>query len=88
MQIQLYLYAHILLLSPPNATKGGLLRLALSFLHRWLAIRLEFIGNLLVLFAALFATIQHNYSEQLNLQINAGLVGLSVSYALMVINVH
>lgn len=44
--------------------------------NRWLAIRLEMVGNLIILFAALFAV--------LGGQSNPGLVGLSVSYALQV----
>ncbi|XP_009988302.1 PREDICTED: canalicular multispecific organic anion transporter 2 [Tauraco erythrolophus] len=45
--------------------------------NRWLGIRVEFVGNCVVLFAALFAVIGKN-------NLNAGLVGLSVSYALQV----
>lgn len=45
--------------------------------NRWLAIRLEFVGNLVVFFAALFAVIGKN-------SLNSGLVGLSISYALSV----
>ena len=51
---------------------------------RWLAIRLEFVGNLIILFAALFAAIQRNFQGELSLNISPGLVGLSISYALQV----
>ena len=56
----------------------------LLLFFRWLAIRLEFIGNLIILFAALFAVIQRIYGESIHLPISAGLVGLSISYALQV----
>ncbi|KAJ8688541.1 hypothetical protein QAD02_024336 [Eretmocerus hayati] len=45
--------------------------------NRWLAVRLETMGNILVFFAALFAVLARG-------TINAGLVGLSVSYALQI----
>ncbi|XP_031732915.1 ATP-binding cassette sub-family C member 2 [Anarrhichthys ocellatus] len=45
--------------------------------NRWLAIRLEFLGNLVVFFAALLAVISRN-------SLDSGLVGLSISYALNV----
>lgn len=47
-----------------------------------MAIRVEFIGNLIVFFVALFAAIQRNFKDELNLPVSAGLVGLSISYAL------
>ncbi|XP_049764041.1 multidrug resistance-associated protein 1 isoform X1 [Schistocerca cancellata] len=45
--------------------------------NRWLAVRLEMIGNLIILFSSLFAVLGRD-------SINAGIVGLSVSYALQV----
>ena len=50
---------------------------------RWLAIRLEFLGNIIILFAVLFAVLQRNYHEVFG-RIDAGLVGLSITYALQV----
>uniref|UniRef100_A0A8C7YSL5 Canalicular multispecific organic anion transporter 1 n=1 Tax=Oryzias sinensis TaxID=183150 RepID=A0A8C7YSL5_9TELE len=45
--------------------------------NRWLAIRLEFLGNLVVFFSALFAVISKD-------SLDSGLVGLAISYALNV----
>ena len=50
-------------------------------LFRWLAVRLELIGNLIILFAALFTVIERNSSDG---GIDPGLAGLSISYALQV----
>ncbi|KAL3108525.1 hypothetical protein niasHT_015447 [Heterodera trifolii] len=51
--------------------------------NRWLGIRLEFVGNCVTLFAALFAVLSHHW----NLMTSAGLVGLSVSNALNITEV-
>jgi ATP-binding cassette subfamily C (CFTR/MRP) protein 1 len=48
--------------------------------NRWLAVRLEMVGNLIILFAALFAVL----SDRGEGGISPGLVGLSVSYALQI----
>ncbi|CDW52939.1 ABC membrane and ABC tran domain containing prote in [Trichuris trichiura] len=47
--------------------------------NRWLAVRLESIGNLLVFFAAIFAV--YNREEGI---LSAGMVGLAVTYALSI----
>eukprot|EP00039_Didymoeca_costata_P001605 m.53694 g.53694 ORF g.53694 m.53694 type:complete len:1509 (-) comp10879_c0_seq1:1965-6491(-) len=46
--------------------------------NRWLAMRLEFLGNIVIFFAALFAVNEADNS------INAGDVGLSLTYAMMI----
>ena len=43
---------------------------------------LEFIGNMIIFFAALFAVVERDYSS-----IDAGLVGLSLSYAMSITQV-
>ncbi|KAL0267499.1 UNVERIFIED_CONTAM: hypothetical protein PYX00_009752 [Menopon gallinae] len=47
--------------------------------NRWLAVRLETIGNLIIFFAALFAV-----KSKSDGSVNSGLVGLSVTYALQI----
>ncbi|PIO72199.1 hypothetical protein TELCIR_05879, partial [Teladorsagia circumcincta] len=51
--------------------------------NRWLAIRLEFIGNLVIFFAALFAVI----SKELGWVTSPGIIGVSISYALNITEV-
>ena len=46
--------------------------------NRWLALRLELIGNMITVFAALFAVLARS-------SISAGIAGLSVSYSLNVL---
>lgn len=46
---------------------------------RWMAVRLETIGNLIVFFTALFAVISETAA--------AGLVGLAITYAIEVIDI-
>lgn len=50
---------------------------------RWLAVRLELVGNLIVFCAALFAVFYRESGS-----VTAGLVGLSVAYALNVCLFH
>uniref|UniRef100_A0A914C706 Uncharacterized protein n=2 Tax=Acrobeloides nanus TaxID=290746 RepID=A0A914C706_9BILA len=50
--------------------------------NRWLTVRLEFIGSFVVLFAALFGVLSHEWGWVSS----AGLIGLSVSYALNITN--
>lgn len=49
--------------------------------NRWLAVRLEFLGSIIILGAAAFAVLGVLYGQS---YIDAGLVGLSVSYALSI----
>ena len=58
----------------------------LTFL-RWLANWVKLVGNLVVLFAALFAAIERNFRDDINIPISPGLIGLSITYALE-INQH
>jgi ABC-type multidrug transport system fused ATPase/permease subunit len=51
--------------------------------NRWLAIRLEFVGSLIILFASLFAVLQRNFPGVFG-GISAGFAGLSISYSLMI----
>lgn len=50
--------------------------------NRWLAVRMEFVGNCVVLFAALFGVLSHEWGWISS----AGLIGLSISYSLNVSN--
>lgn len=45
--------------------------------------RLEFLGNLVIFFASLFAALQRNYPQIFG-RIDGGLTGLSISYGLEV----
>ena len=47
------------------------------FSNRWLAVRLEFIGNCIIFFAALFGVLARD-------SIESGLVGLSITVSLRV----
>lgn len=50
------------------------------FANRWMTVRLELVGSLVVLFAALFAVLGRDSDDVRK----AGLVGLSVSYAMQI----
>jgi hypothetical protein len=50
--------------------------------NRWLAVRLEFLGSIIIFGAAIFAVVGVLYGDKS--YIDPGLVGLSVSYALSV----
>ncbi|GMS94758.1 hypothetical protein PENTCL1PPCAC_16931 [Pristionchus entomophagus] len=52
--------------------------------NRWLAVRLEFIGNCVIFIAALFAA----FSKQWDWGISAGVLGISVSYSFNIASVH
>ena len=80
-----YVLRYLAYLSPANTMIQIMTSLSFIFC-RWLAIRLEFIGNLIILFAALFAALQRNYPGVLG-RINPGLAGLSISYALQVVTI-
>jgi len=47
--------------------------------NRWLSIRVEVLGNIIVFFAALFAFYSRN-------TLTAGVIGLSISYAMQMID--
>ncbi|EGT49215.1 hypothetical protein CAEBREN_16379 [Caenorhabditis brenneri] len=51
--------------------------------NRWLAVRLEFVGNCIIFFAALFAVL----SKEFGWVTSPGLIGVSVSYALNITEV-
>ena len=48
-----------------------------SLIRRWLAVRLEFVGNIITFLSALFAIVAKD-------SISSGLAGLSISYAMQV----
>ena len=48
-----------------------------SLICRWLAVRLEFVGNIITFLSALFAIVAKD-------SISSGLAGLSISYAMQV----
>ena len=51
--------------------------LVICLYFRWLAVRLELVSNLIVLFASLFSVIGRDH-------LTPGIVGLSVTYAMRV----
>ena len=66
---------------PTGVFTSSIISDKLLLLLRWLAIRLEFVGNLIILFAALFAVIERNSGGG---NLDPGLAGLSITYALQV----
>ena len=57
-----------------------------SLSGRWLSVQLDFVGAVIIFLAAMFATLQRNYSYIFGF-IDPGLAGMSISQAFMVSNI-
>ena len=60
-----------------SVIRANLTEKVIIYFHRWLAVRLEFLGNCLIFFAGMFAVISRD-------KIMSGLVGMSLTYSLEV----
>ncbi|XP_028401657.1 multidrug resistance-associated protein 1-like [Dendronephthya gigantea] len=67
-------------LNDVNVDENSMTKYPVIIINRWLAVRLEFIGNCIIFFAALFGVLARDSVE-------SGLVGLSITVSLRITNI-